>query len=108
MRRPRPPLLSEATTGTNQESFHGTAEAGSKVTVYDGSTKLGTAMADGNGAWSFTSGALAAGLQTFTATAMDAAGNISLAVPAGKPEYRTTKYRASCACRGSRAKCRDS
>jgi Bacterial Ig domain/Bacterial Ig-like domain len=77
---PAPPVIvSEAATGINQEIFSGTAEANSKVAIYDGTTQLGTATANGSGAWSFTSGTLAVGLQTFTATAMDAAGNISLA-----------------------------
>jgi hypothetical protein len=77
---PAPPVIvSEAATGINQEILSGTAEANSKVAIYDGTTQLGTAMANGSGAWSFTSGALAVGLQTFTATAMDAAGNISQA-----------------------------
>ena len=77
---PAPPVIDgEATTALNQESFSGTAEANSTVVIYDGTTQLGAAMANGSGAWSFTSGTLAVGLQTFTATAMDAAGNISLA-----------------------------
>lgn len=49
------------------------------VSVFDGTTLLGTPTADTNGAWSFTSSTLSIELQTFTATPMDAAGNISLA-----------------------------
>jgi hypothetical protein len=74
-----PVFLSETATGINQEVFSGTAEANSTVAIYDGTTQLGTAAANGSGAWSFTSGTLPAGVQTFTAKAMDAAGNISLA-----------------------------
>ncbi|MCU6285030.1 Ig-like domain-containing protein, partial [Enterobacter cloacae] len=35
-------------------TLHGIAEAGSTVTVYDGSTELGRVKADANGKWSFT------------------------------------------------------
>ena len=42
-----------------------------------GSTVLGTTTANANGAWSYTTGELAAGSYTFTATATDAAGNTS-------------------------------
>ena len=74
-----PVIVSDVITATNHVAFSGTAEANSHVTIYDGTTQLGTAVANGSGAWSFTSGALANGLQTFTATAMDAAGNVSVA-----------------------------
>ena len=57
----------------------GTAEAGSTVQVYDGATLLGTATANGSGAWSFTTATLADGAHSFTATATDAAGNVSAA-----------------------------
>lgn len=74
-----PQIISAAITGNAQEALSGTAEANSTVAIYDGSTELGTTTTNGNGAWSFASGTLAAGLQAFTATAMDAAGNISSA-----------------------------
>jgi len=64
---------------THVEQLTGTAEAKSTVSVFDGSTKLGTATADASGAWSFTTAALAVGSHSFTATAADAAGNISKA-----------------------------
>ena len=58
------------------QALTGTAEAGSTVTIYDGSTQLpGTALADGTGHWSYTLGQLADGSHSFTATATDAAGN---------------------------------
>ena len=55
----------------------GTAAAGSTVTLDDGTTQLGTAVAAANGAWSITTGTLADGLHHLTATATDAAGNVS-------------------------------
>ncbi|WP_313473436.1 Ig-like domain-containing protein [Stutzerimonas kunmingensis] len=55
----------------------GAAEANSKVTLFDtdGITALGTASADGSGAWSITSSMLASGTHVLTAKAVDAAGN---------------------------------
>jgi hypothetical protein len=47
----------------------GTATAGSVVTVYDGSTALGTTVADWKGAWSFTCPTLTQGLHSLRAQA---------------------------------------
>ena len=55
----------------------GTAEANSVVTLYEGTSVLGTVAANSAGAWSFTTDQLSAGSYTFTATATDAAGNVS-------------------------------
>ena len=54
----------------------GEADAGSLVTLYDGSTELGTGMA--NSPWSITSSTLSEGIKGLTATAMDPAGNESI------------------------------
>ncbi len=54
------------------------AEANAIVSVYDNGTLLGTTNANGAGAWTFTPpAALPQGLHSFTATAADAAGNVS-------------------------------
>jgi hypothetical protein len=58
-------------------SLSGNAAANSTVTVYDGSTELGTALAAGSGAWAYTTGALGNGKYSVTATDTDAAGNVS-------------------------------
>ncbi|WP_406700496.1 Ig-like domain-containing protein [Singulisphaera sp. Ch08] len=66
----------------NQPTMTGTAEPGSTVAVYlDGSsTPLGTVLANAiTGKWSFTSSVLGEGSYTFTATATDIAGNVSVA-----------------------------
>ncbi|WP_058959341.1 Ig-like domain-containing protein, partial [Type-E symbiont of Plautia stali] len=69
-------------TDDNTPTFGGTAELGSIVSVYDGTTLLGSAVADATtGAWTFTPVALSNGLHNFTATATDAAGNVSPAAP---------------------------
>src|SRR5439155_123955 len=51
----------------------------STVSVYDGAALLGTATANGSGAWTFTTGTLADATHSLTATASDAAGNMSAA-----------------------------
>ncbi|WP_190321870.1 Ig-like domain-containing protein, partial [Enterobacter hormaechei] len=63
-------------------TLSGTATANATVTIYENGQPVGTALADGTGAWSFTpSTPLAAGSHTWTATVTDAAGNISPASP---------------------------
>ncbi|WP_341899605.1 FG-GAP-like repeat-containing protein [Synechococcus sp. UW140] len=59
----------------------GTAEAASTVSIYNGSTFLGTTTADTTtGAWSYSATGLANGSSyAFNATATDAAGNVSKA-----------------------------
>lgn len=47
------------------------------VTVYDGSTKLGTTYTTASGAWTYTTGTLSAGTHNFTTTDADTAGNVS-------------------------------
>ncbi|WP_313382926.1 Ig-like domain-containing protein [Pantoea sp.] len=56
----------------------GTAEAGSLVTIYDGTTALGSVTADGGGSWRFVSSALGQGTHTLSARVTDAAGNVSV------------------------------
>jgi Ca2+-binding RTX toxin-like protein len=57
----------------------GTAVANSTVKVFDGAAQTGTATANGSGAWSFTTGTLSEATHSFTAQAMDAAGNTGAA-----------------------------
>ncbi|ONZ22750.1 calcium-binding protein, partial [Burkholderia cenocepacia] len=54
------------------------AEAGSTVSVYDGTTLLGTTTADPSGNWTFTPATgLGEGAHSITVTATDTAGNVS-------------------------------
>ena len=77
---PAPPLIAtDQQNINNQIALTGTAEAGNTLTLYDNQTVIGTSMADSSGAWSFTTGTLAVGTQSFTATSTDAAGNTSAA-----------------------------
>ena len=57
----------------------GTAVANSAVKVFDGATQIGTATANGSGAWTFTTATLTNAAHSFTATATDAAGNSTTA-----------------------------
>ena len=67
--------VGDGITNDNTLTLTGTAEANSTVKVFDGATLLGTATANGSGAWSFTTGTLSKAAHSFTATATDAAGN---------------------------------
>ncbi|EHN8827237.1 TPA: BapA/Bap/LapF family large adhesin [Enterobacter bugandensis] len=76
------PLTSGQSTDDTTPTLSGTATANATVTIYENGQPVGTALADGTGAWSFTpSTPLAAGTHTWTATVTDAAGNISPASP---------------------------
>lgn len=82
-----PELAASSDTGTsstdnitndNTPTFTGTAEAGSTVALYSGSSLVGTTTATG-GNWSITTSALSNGSYTITAKATDVAGNVSAA-----------------------------
>ena len=72
-------MISGDVVSTNVVTLTGTAEASSTVTVFNGTTQLGTATVNGSGAWSFATGSLANGNYSFTAIDTDAAGNVSTA-----------------------------
>ncbi len=78
---PEPPVLTSPTDGaiTNQNILviTGTAEAGSTVTLFDNGVELGDTVADAGRIFSYTTIALVDGTHIFTATATDAAGNVS-------------------------------
>ena len=74
---PAAPAISSDTVSGNIVTLKGTAEANSTVTVFDNSTKLGAATTNSSGAWTYATGALANGSQSFTATATDGAANVS-------------------------------
>ena len=79
-------------TDDSQPTLNGTAEPGSKVTVYDNGQPLGTTTADPSGNWSFTpSKPISEGPHSFTADATDAAGNTG---PTSDPYGITTDYTA--------------
>ncbi|MBG0889104.1 Ig-like domain-containing protein, partial [Burkholderia sp. 9773_38] len=72
-------LTTGATTDDTTPTLAGTAEAGSTVNVYDGTTLLGTTTADPSGNWTFTpTTGLGEGAHSLTVTATDTAGNVSV------------------------------
>ncbi len=73
------PLASGDSTNDSTPTLSGTADAGSTINIYNGTTLIGTAIADATtGAWSFTpTSRLPDGPVSLTATATDAAGNVS-------------------------------
>ncbi|MEC5518630.1 Ig-like domain-containing protein [Enterobacter hormaechei] len=75
------PVASGQSTDDTTPTLNGTAAANATITIYENGQPVGTAVADANGVWSFTTGTLANGSHTWTATATDAAGNISPASP---------------------------
>ncbi|EKL3862413.1 BapA prefix-like domain-containing protein [Salmonella enterica subsp. enterica serovar Infantis] len=65
-------------TNETRPTLSGTGEAGTTISIYNGSALVGTAQVQANGSWSFTpSTSLGAGVWNLTATATDAAGNSS-------------------------------
>ncbi len=70
---------SDAITSDTTPRVSGTGEALATINLYDtdGTTLLGTTVADGAGNWSITSSALATGSHVLTVRQVDAAGNVS-------------------------------
>ncbi len=64
-------------TKTTAQSLSGTAEPGSTVTVKRGATTMSTVTANASGTFTTGSLNLVAGVNSFTATATDPAGNVS-------------------------------
>ena len=83
-------------TNNNKPTFTGTGAAGSTVTLYAGSQKLGTTQASSKGKWTFTvSTALGDGTYSVTATATDSNGNTSSASGAEKVVIDTVAPKTS-------------
>ncbi len=78
----KPTLQAPGLTKFNEPLMDGTAEANSTVTLFDASAALGTTKASAAGTFSFVPSApLGDGAHTLTATATDAAGNVSSPSP---------------------------
>ncbi|POP41210.1 hypothetical protein CHU33_23865 [Superficieibacter electus] len=71
-------IVNGARTDDSQPTFTGSGEAGTTITLYDGSVVLGTVPVNEDGSWTFTpTTALAEGSHALTFTATDAVGNAS-------------------------------
>ena len=68
---------SDGVTNVAVVTVSGTTEANSTVKLFDGGNQAGTATADSSGNWSVTNVTLSEGVNNLTATATDAAGNVS-------------------------------
>jgi hypothetical protein len=71
--------VGDGVTDSNRLTLSGTAEAGSVVTLFDGTNKIGTATANATGQWSYATAELSKAIHQFTATATDRAGNTGAA-----------------------------
>src|SRR5690606_10198868 len=65
-------------TTDNTLTFTGTADAGVTVNIYRAGIVVATGIADGDGNWSATTGVLDDGYASYTARAVDAAGNAGI------------------------------
>jgi hypothetical protein len=72
-------VVGDHITNYTTPTLSGTAAANSTVTVYRNGSSVGTVTASSLGVWSYTNSTLSDGTYTFTATAADLAGNVSLA-----------------------------
>jgi len=72
-------VAGDGITNDSTLTLTGTAAANTTVTVFDGTTKLGTATVNSSGAWNYTTAALNDGKHSLTATDTDASGHASSA-----------------------------
>ncbi|MCU6668731.1 Ig-like domain-containing protein [Enterobacteriaceae bacterium H4N4] len=71
-------VTSNVPTDETRPVLHGTGPANTLISIYNGTTLLGTATTDANGAWNLAlSTPLVNGTHALTATVSDAAGNIA-------------------------------
>lgn len=76
------PVLSGQTTDDTRPQLNGSAANNATIIIYENGVQVGTVQANGSGEWSFTPpNPLSNGSHTWTATATDAAGNVSVASP---------------------------
>lgn len=69
-------IVSGGSTIDHTLGFTGTAEAGSSVKIYDGSTFIGQTISDTKGKWAFTTPTMNDGHHNFSAHFTDFAGNV--------------------------------
>ena len=83
-------IAGDRITSDNTLTISGTAEPGSTVKVYDGTTVVGTAVADSSGNYTVTTSLLADGNHPLSLTATDSSGNESAARDLGMWGIDTT------------------
>ena len=90
-----PVIAGDTIVNGNKVMLIGTAEANSKVAVFDAGALLGTTTTDSGGSWSYTTSPLTNGPHAFTATATDTAGNTSPVSPLYDPIVGGTAIEAN-------------
>jgi YVTN family beta-propeller protein len=73
---PVPTITNETLTNGKVTLAGTTAEANDIISVYDGSSLLGTVKTDSNGNWNFITGRVSNQVHTYTVDATDPAGNV--------------------------------
>jgi len=66
-------------TNVTRPTITGKGVAGNSIKLFDGTTQVGSATVQSNGAWSVTASTLSSAAHNLTATATDAAGTVSAA-----------------------------
>ena len=72
-------IVNPLTDDCGADALRHRRKANATIKIFDGATPLGSAIASGTGAWSFTTAALANGTHNLTATATHVAGNTGVA-----------------------------
>ncbi|UFX46334.1 Ig-like domain=containing protein [Bradyrhizobium sp. 41S5] len=70
-------VTGDGITNAKQITVTGSAAVGATVQIFDGSSKLGTAVTDSTGKWSFVAANLTDGVHSFTAQTADQSGNVT-------------------------------
>jgi hypothetical protein len=78
------PLIVSHSVDNDILTLDGTAVAGSTVTIFSGTTIIGTSTASAQGVWVFTTGTLANGTYSVTATGKSGAAGQSSACVSGE------------------------
>jgi hypothetical protein len=73
---PTPNIISDKVIG-KRVVLSGTEAENTTISIYDGTSLLGTTTTGAKGTWVYTTGPLTNGAHVFTATATDAAGSVS-------------------------------
>src|SRR5690606_32446835 len=73
-------IKGDGITNDSRIDLQGTAAAKSTVKIYDGTKQIGTATADANGKWSYTTPTLTDGAHSLAALGADGAASSALAI----------------------------
>src|SRR5262249_47807771 len=83
---PAPIIISDKVIGKRVVLSGTEAESGTTISIYDGTSLLGTTTTTTKATWVYTTGPLTSGAHIFTAISTDAAGNVSAPSKAYDPK----------------------